>query len=83
MNRHQLADPEIGLSQDGLLQAEWMSAESGVLAMKFLSDGMIQFAAVSAAEGARRRLRVHGVLPKDRVLEAVRAFIPSLDGPGA
>ena len=83
MNGHQLADPEIGLSPDGLLQAEWMSAEGGVLAMKFLSDGIIQFAAVSAAEGARRRLRVHGVLPKDRVLEAVRAFIPSLDGPGA
>ena len=83
MKRHQLADPEIGLSPDGLLQAEWMSAEGGVLAMKFLPDGMIQFAAVSAADRAGRRLRVCGVLPKDRVLEAVRAFIPSMDGPGA
>ena len=83
MNRHQLADPEIGLSPDGLLQAEWMSAKGGVLAMKFLPDGMIQFAAVSPAEPAGRRLRACGVLPKDRVLEAVRVFIPSLDGPGA
>ncbi len=73
--------PEIALSPDGLLLVEWASAEQGVLAMKFLPDGIIQFAGVSADRGAGPRLRVHGKLPKDRALEAVRIFIPSAKGP--
>ena len=83
LSQRRLVEPEIGLSPDGLLLAEWVSAEWGVLAMKFLPDGIIQFAGVSAAGGAGPRLRVHGVLPKDRALEAVRAFVPSLNGPDA
>ena len=76
LSQRRLVDPEIGLSPNGLLLAEWASAERGVLAMKFLPDGIIQFAGVSAAGGVGRRLRVHGGLPKDRALDAVRAFIP-------
>lgn len=83
LSQHRLVDPEIGLSPDGLLLAEWVSAERGVLAMKFLPDGIIQFAGVSAADGAGPRLRVHGGLPKDRALDAVRAFVPSANGPDA
>ena len=83
LSQRRLADPEIGLSPDGLLLAEWTSAERGVLAMKFLPDGIIQFAGVSAAGGVGPRLRVHGGLPKDRALDAVRAFVPSLNGPDA
>ena len=55
--------------------AEWASPERGVLAVKFLSDGMFQLAAVSAAGGTGTRLRARGCLPKDRALDAVRAFI--------
>lgn len=69
-------DPEVGLSPDGLLQAEWPVKNGGVLVMNFLPDGMIQFAAVanSAIRGDRRR-RVNGTLPKDEALSAVRQFI--------
>ena len=83
LSQRRLVDPEIGLGPDGLLLAEWASAERGLLAMKFLPDGMIQFAGVSATEGAGPRLRVHGRLPKDCALDAVRAFVPSLNGPDA
>ena len=83
LSQRRLVDPEIGLSPDGLLLAEWTSAERGVLAMKFLPDGIIQFAGVSAAGGAGPRLRVHGGLPKDRALDAVRAFVPSVNRPDA
>lgn len=83
LSQRRLAEPEIGISPSGLLLAEWTSAERGVLAMKFLPDGMIQFAGVSAAGSAGPRLRVHGELPKDRALDAVRAFLPSANGPDA
>ena len=83
LSQRRLGDPEIGISPNGLLLAEWTSAERGVLAMKFLPDGMIQFAGVSAAGSAGPRLRVHGELPKDRALDAVRAFLPSANGPDA
>ena len=83
LSQRRLVDPEIGLSPDGLLLAEWASVERGVLAMKFLPDGIIQFAGVSAVGGAGPRLRVHGGLPKDSALDAVRAFVPSVNGPDA
>lgn len=81
LSQQQFVDPEIGLSPSGLLLAEWTSAKRGVLAMKFLPDGMIQLAGISLAGSARSRLRVNGVLPKDRALDAVRTFLPSLDVP--
>ncbi len=76
LSQRRLVDPEIGLSPDGLLLAEWASAERDVLAMKFRPDGIIQFAAVSAAGSAGPRLRINGELPKHRALDAVQAFIP-------
>lgn len=76
-----ILNPEIGIGPSGLLLAEWTSAERGVLAMKFLPGGMIQFAGVSAAGGTGPRLRVHGELPKDRALDAARAFIPPPSNP--
>ncbi len=76
VSERRIGDPEIGLSPDGLLQAEWPVKNGGVLVMNFLPDGMIQFAAVanSAIRGDRRR-RVNGTLPKDEALSAVRQFI--------
>ena len=76
LTQQQLADPDIGLSPDGLLSAEWNSSERGIVAMIFLPGGRIQFAAVSAARGTGRSIRVSGVLPKDEVLLAVRRFSP-------
>lgn len=83
LSESRLADPEIGVSPNGLLLAEWAAAERGVVAMEFRPDGIIQFAAVSAADGTGTRLRVHGGLPKDRALNAVRDFVPLVDRPGA
>lgn len=67
-------EPEIGLSPDGHLQAEWRVGEGGILAMKFLRDGLIQFAALSGPTGGTQPFRVNGTLPKDGALEAVRTF---------
>lgn len=83
LSESQLADPEIGVSPNGLLLAEWATAERGVVAMEFRPDGIIRFAAVSAADGTGTRLRVHGELPKDRALNAVRDFVPQVDRPSA
>ena len=68
-------EPEIGLSPDGHLQAEWRVGDGGILAMKFLRDGLIQFAAVSRPTGDRQPFRINGTLPKDGALDTVRAFI--------
>ena len=67
-------EPEIGISPDGLLLAEWHVRGGGILAMKFLAAGLIQFAAISRPTGGQQPLRVHGTLPKDRTLHAVQAF---------
>lgn len=77
-----LVAPEIGLSPDGLLQAQWRLMGGGVSAMKFLPDDLIQFAAVSGqGPGEGRRRRVHGTLAKDEVLAAVRRFLPTEGAP--
>ncbi|MCY4509272.1 MAG: hypothetical protein OXG35_20275 [Acidobacteria bacterium] len=83
LSESQLADPEIGVSPNGLLLAEWAAPERGVVAMEFRPDGIIQFAAVSAADGTGTRLRVHGELPKDGALNAVRDFVSLVERPGA
>ena len=66
-------DPEIGISPDGLMQAEWRVGR-GILAMKFLPGGFIQFAAVSRPGGDHPPLSVHGTLPKDQAMGALQAF---------
>ena len=71
----QLDEPEIGIGPDGLLHAEWSPQGGGVVAMKFLPAGLIQFAAVFAPTGGGQQPPVHGTEPKDRALDAVRAFI--------
>ena len=71
----QWLDPEIGISPDGLLQAEWR-VRGGIVAMKFLPAGFIRFAAISRPAGGHPPLRVHGTLPKDEALRAVQAFTP-------
>lgn len=76
-----LVVPEIGLGPDGMLQAQWRLS-GGMLAMKFMPDDLIQFAAVSGrAFGEGRRRRVRGTLPKDEVLAAVRRFLPAEAAP--
>ena len=70
----QCQDPEVGISPDRLLLAEWRVRDGGTLAMKFLPAGLIQFAAISRPTGGQQALSVHGTLPKDAALRAVQAF---------
>lgn len=81
--QRQLADPEIGHSPDGLVLAEWTSPRRDASGMELLPDGAGPFAAVSAAGGCGTTLQVQGRVPKDHVLDAVRAFTAALDGPYA
>ena len=75
MSERQLAAPQIGVTPDGLAQIEWRFPTNGILAMEFLSSGLIRFAAISApAQRGVERLSVNGTLHKDAALEAVRPF---------
>ena len=79
MSERQLPDPQIGVTPDGLAQIEWRLPTNGILAMEFLSSGLIRFAAISApAQPGSERLSVNGTLHKDAALEAVRPFTARL-----
>lgn len=79
MSERQLPDPKIGVTPDGLAQIEWRFPTNGILAMEFLSSGLIRFAAISApAQPGIERLSVNGTLHKDAALEAVRPFTSRL-----
>lgn len=72
--RHRHAD--LGISPDGLVQALWRVKGGGILAIRFLPSGFLQFAGVSESGSSAERCRVHGTLPKDQALQAVRPFLP-------
>ena len=74
-SRHGNAD--LGVSPDGLLQAQWRAKGGGVLAIKFLPSGFLQFAAVSEPGRPDERRRIHGALPKDQALQAMAPFFPA------
>ena len=77
MSERQLPEPEIGITPDGLMQTEWRTPPSGILALEFLPSGLIRFAALSApAQPGVDRLRVNGTLPKAEAMAAVRPFTP-------
>ena len=75
MSERQLPGPEIAISPDGLAQIEWRVGETGVLAMEFLPDELIRFAAVSASARSKSpRMRVSGTLQLAATLKAVEVF---------
>ena len=76
VSEHCSAAPGIGLTPEGLLQAEWRLPGGGILAMNFHPANMIQFAAVSGVQWDRQRQRVQGALPKDACVAAVSTFLP-------
>ena len=90
--------PEIGADPQGFLEAEWRIPASegsipasgdphwgcgdGILAMKFLSTGLVQFAATSGpARQGKERLRTGGILPKMDIMSAVQPFVSRLIAP--
>ena len=73
--RH-LGNPQIGVSPDGLVGAQWYSENDATVAMEFLTDGLIRFAAISApAKCEVERQRVSGILGKRETLQAVEPFL--------
>ena len=73
--RH-LGNPQIGVSPDGLLGAQWRAENDDVVAMEFLTDSLIRFAAISApTKCVIERQRVSGVLGKRETLQAVEPFM--------
>ncbi len=84
--------PEVGAGPEGFLEAEWQipanggsmpapdgrhwGSGDGILAIKFLSAGLVQFAATSGPAGqGKERLRAGGILPKKDIMSAVQPFV--------
>ena len=79
MAERQLPEPRIGVNPDGLAHIEWRLPTNGILAMEFLTSGLIRFAAISApAQPNVDRKHVSGTLPKGEALEAVKPFTKQL-----
>ena len=68
-----LPDPEIGISPDGLLQAEWYSTDATVL-MKFL-EGNIRFAAMTNDQDEPQAIQDTG--SKEHALQSILPFFKS------
>ena len=98
MQEESLPVPEIGADPQGFLEAEWRIPASGgsipasdephwgcgdgILAMKFLSTGLVQFFATSGPAGqGKEPLRIGGILPKKDIMSAVQPFVPRLTVP--
>ena len=79
MSERRLPDPRIAVSPDGLAHIEWRLPTNGILAIEFLTSGLIRFAAISApAQPKDDRMYVSGTLPKDEALAAVKSFTKQL-----
>ena len=82
LDQETLPDPQVGVTPNGLAQAEWTIPDisnghtgNGLLAMEFLPRMIIRFAALSAPyRRGMDRFTVHGTLPVAEALEAVRTF---------
>ena len=74
-----LPHPRIAVSPDGLMQIEWHTEDSGIIAVKFLLDGKVQFAGVAGRIGQGiESERVSGTLQKDDMMRALHPFISRL-----
>ena len=79
VSERQLGDPQIGVSPDGLMGAQWRTDDDDLVAMEFLADGLIRFAAISASSGSDlERQRVSGILGKSETLQALGSFTSRL-----
>ena len=65
--------PRIAVGPDGLMQIEWRGGNGEIVAMKFLLDGRIQFAAVGADREGAEPDRISGALSRE---DAMRALLP-------
>ena len=92
IQEERLTVPEVGAGPEGFLEAEWRipirsektaspdnsywGRGDGILALKFLPSGLVQFAATSGPAGlGKERLRTSGTLPKSSIMSAVQTFV--------
>ena len=72
----QLPAPRIAVSPDGLMQIEWRLPPGGIVAIQFLIDGRLEFAAIEgSATPQDQRDHVGGAHHKDFVLNAITPFL--------
>lgn len=64
--------PQVGISPNGSLQAEWRSRKASAV-MKFLSDGNTRFAGTMTNQGSRKTIQGSG--PKRHALQSILPFI--------
>ncbi|MXX97308.1 MAG: hypothetical protein F4065_08820 [Rhodothermaceae bacterium] len=64
--------PQIGISPNGLLQAEWRSKKTSAV-MKFLADGNTRFAGTTSDKGGRQTIQGSGT--KMHALKSILPFI--------
>ena len=80
LSQGQFGRPRIAVDPAGLLLVEYGVAESGILAVEFLSADFVRYAAVSAAATADgTRLRINGTVPASLALEMVRLFVMNVE----
>ena len=79
MAEGKLIEPNIGVTPNGLLQAQWSTSGNGVVAAEFLASGLVQVTAISApAKRDVKRQVVRGTLEHREMLDAVQAFSQEL-----
>lgn len=64
--------PQVGISPNGSLQAEWRARKASAV-MKFLSDGNARFAGTMTNQGSRKTIQGSG--PKRHALQSILPFI--------
>lgn len=69
-----LPDPRIGISHNGLLQAEWYSRDAAAL-LNFMPDGEVVFAATLTNDDQDGPRAIHGTAEKRYALQTIRPFI--------
>ena len=72
MNRHRLFEPQISISPDGFVGAEWWMADRGILSVEFLPSEDVKFATIfwQARHDDAQRC-INGKLPPDEMLDVI------------
>lgn len=72
INRHRLFEPQIGISPDGLVGAEWWIADRGILSVEFLPSEDVKFTTIFWQVGHDDAQRcINGKLPPDKMMDVV------------
>jgi hypothetical protein len=74
--------PQLTISENGFMHAEWRTVEGGTVAMTFLPSGRVEFGAISApAVGGAEILRLGGLHLQDVALNAVQWYTERIATP--